>query len=155
MIALALLLQAAAPAAAPPVTRATAAPPERFSILISDCAAAAAAGDNRDVVVCGADTAAAQRVPLPSDYVPNNGVPSNPYKTGAGALAAEGTPCAALQGGCQVGFGPPLVPMVAAAVRGVKSALQDRREARARAADGDRRQPIDLAGTAPAGHLEP
>lgn len=154
MIVLALLLQAATPAAAP-VTKATAAPPERFSILASDCAKAAAAADNRDVVVCGTDLATSQQVPLPNDYVPDHGVPSNRFVNGTGALAAEGTPCAALQGGCQVGVGPPLLPMIVAGVRGVKSALQDRREARARAADGDRRQPIDLGGSGPAGRIEP
>ena len=87
--------------------------------------------------------------------VPDHGVPSNRFRTGSGALAAERTPCAALQGGCQVGFGPPIVPMIAAGVRGVKSALQDRREARARARDGNRRQPIDLSDATPAGRLEP
>lgn len=155
MLSFALLLQAAVPATVsppvpvPPVTRASAAPPERFSILLPACPAA----QGRDVVVCGGD-AAAQRLPLPDEIVPEHGVASNPYRTGSGALAAEGTPCAALQGGCQVGFGPPIVPMIIAGVRGVGNALKDAREARARRRDGDRRVPIDLSDT-PTRHIEP
>ncbi len=147
MIALALLLQAAP---ATPVTRVTAAPPERFSILISECPPPA----GTDVVVCGTTIEGSQRVPLPNDYIPNRPVPSNPLMNGVGALRAENTVCAAKVGGCQVGVGPPLMPMIAAAARGIGDAIADRREGRARRADGDRRQPIDLGGTAPAGRLE-
>ena len=151
MIVLALLLQAA-PAAAAPVTRATAAPPERFSILLSDCARAAT--DNRDVVVCGGDTTTTQRLPMPEDAPPTPGYvkpDSGDYRDNAGHY---GTPCAASQGGCQVGFGPPIMPMIAAGVRGVQNALANNREAKARRRDGDRRQPIDLSD-APVGRLEP
>ena len=151
MMLFALLLQAAPVAA--PVTQARAAPPDRFSILLSDCQKAAAAS-GRDVVVCGNDPAGTQRLPYPDQVVPDHPVASNPYRTGSGALAAEGTPCAATQGGCQVGFGPPIMPMVAAGVRGIKNALASNREAKARARDGNRRQPIDL-GDAPQGKLEP
>lgn len=147
MILLALLLQAATVA---PITRATAAPPERFSILLPDCPTA----QGRDVVVCGSDTATTQRLPYPQEVVPDHGVPSNPLMNGVGALAAETTPCAATMKGCLVGFGPPIMPMIAAGIQGVRNALQDRREAKARARDGDRRQPIDLSD-APAGRVEP
>lgn len=145
MIALALLLQAATPPAA-------SAPPERFSILAEPCAPVVR--DGQEVVVCG-NAAASQRLPLPAEAVSTTGVPSNKYLTGAGALAAEASPCATLQGGCQVGFGPPLGLMAAAAIKGVGNALKDRREAKARKRDGDKRVAIDLAATAPAGRIEP
>lgn len=150
MIVLALLLQAAS---APPVTRASAAPPERFSILLSDCAKAAAAS-GRDVVVCGNDGTSGQRLPLPDDAPPTPGYvkpDSGDYRDNRGG----GGSCAAVQGGCQVGFGPPIMPMVAAGVRSVKNALANGREVKARQRDGNRRQPIDLSGDAPAGRLEP
>lgn len=149
MIILALLLQAAAGA---PVTRASATPPERFSILLSDCEKAAAAS-GRDVVVCGNDRAGGQRLPLPDDAPPTPGYvkpDSGDYRDNRGG----GGSCAAVQGGCQVGFGPPIMPAIAAGVRGVKNALANRREAQARREDGDRRQPIDL-GQVAVGHLEP
>ena len=149
MIALALLLQAAAGA---PVTRASAAPPERFSILLSDCEKAAAAS-GRDVVVCGNDRTSGQRLPLPDDAPPTPGYvkpDSGDYRDNRGG----GGSCAAVQGGCQVGFGPPIMPAIVAGVRGVKNALANRREARARREDGDRRQPIDLEQVA-VGRLEP
>lgn len=150
MIVLALLLQAAAGAA--PVTRVSAAPPERFSILLDDCEKAAAAGSH-DVVVCGNAPNSTQRLPLPDDAPPTPGYvkpDSGGYRDNRGG----GGSCAALQGGCQVGFGPPIMPVVAAGVRGVGNALANRQEAKARARDGARRQPIDL-GAAPAGRLEP
>ena len=148
MIVLALLLQAA------PVTRVAGVPPARMSILIGDCQKAAAAA-GRDVVVCANDPAATQRLPYPDEVVPDHPVPSNPNLTPAGALAAEASPCASVQGGCQVGFGPPIMPIVAAGVKGVKNALANGREARARRHDGDRRQAIDLAAAPPAGRVEP
>ena len=151
MIALALLLQVAP--AAPPVTSASSAPPaESFSILAQPCAPIER--DGREVVVCGSDLSTSQRLPLPGEIVPNRPVPSNPYKTGTGALAAEATPCAATQWGCQVGFGPPLGLLVGAAAQGIGNVLKDRREARAKKQDGDKRVPIDLAATGPAGRIE-
>lgn len=152
MIALALLLQAAAPAAPAPVTRVQGTAPERFSVLAGPCAPQRREGE--DVVVCGESTATAQRLPYPDEYVPNHGVPSNPNEDGVGALAAaDGEPCA--MRGCQVGVGPPLLPMIAAAVTGIRNAKAHAREQRARRADGDRRVAIDLAAQAPAGTLEP
>lgn len=151
MIVIALLLQAV-PAAAP-VTRATAAPPERFSILTDPCAQIER--DGRDVVVCGTDPATARRLPYPDEVVPDHGVPSNPDRTGVGALAAEVTPCAATQWGCPSGVFPPIVPAAVALVHGIRNAAAGRREARARAADGASRQAIDLAAAGPAGRLDP
>ena len=101
MIAL-LLLQAATPAAAPPV-------PERFSILIPACKPD---GEDRDDIVVCARGPDGQRLPFPEERgPPDRPVPGNPDMTGVGALAMEATPCAATQGGCQVGFnilGPPV-----------------------------------------------
>lgn len=142
MIVLALLLQAAA----------TAAPPEKFSILYNPCAPSA---PGRDVVVCGRDGTASDRLPLPADAppTPNYVKPdSRDYRDNAMNLDA---PCAARQGGCQVGFGPPIVPLIAAGVKAIGNARKDQRWAKAKARDGDRRQPIDLDASAPAGRLEP
>jgi hypothetical protein len=131
------LLLAAAPQtpAAPPI-------PQRFSILVDPCARASDAG--KDVVVCGKGPT--PRLPLPDERgSPDHPIPSNPDMTGAGALAAEGTPCAALQGGCTVGFGGPLVD---AAVRGLVTAVsdgvKDRQTRAARRRDAGRRVPIPL-----------
>jgi hypothetical protein len=149
MIALALLLQVQP---APPETRATATPPQRFSILTEPCAPIER--DGREVVVCGNDLSTSQRLPLPDEVVPDRPVASNPYKTGAGALAVDaGEPCA--MKGCQVGFGPPIGQMLGAAINGVGNALKDRRDARAKKRDGDRRVAIDLAETGPKGRIEP
>lgn len=116
MILLALLLQTATV----PATSASAAPPERFSILTPQCTQR---NDKGDIVVC-AGAPGNDRLPLPDDRgPPDHAVPSNPNMTGIGALAATGTPCAARQGGCQVGFGPPLGPIVKAAAGAIKSAF--------------------------------
>lgn len=98
--------------------------PERFSILVpvpaQDCR------DRRDpqgdVVVCGSDQPSSQRLPLPEERVPAGPVASNPHLTGRAALAAAATPCAATQGGCQVGFGAPIVQAV---VGGLVGLVQD------------------------------
>ena len=133
---LAIMLQAAAPAPAAP-------PPERFSILVpvspQPCPPRSekpAEGD--DVVVCATDLPA-QALPYPQEYVYPGPRPSNPYANGEGALAAQGTPCAAAQGGCQVGFGQPLV---AAAVGALVGAVKD---ATAKKPDKRGRVPIDIS----------
>lgn len=144
MLAAALLLQAA--------TGVSTAPPS-FSILADPCATVTR--DGKEVVVCGRDSAASQRLPYPKEVIPDRPVASNPELTGTAALAATAAPCAALQSGCQVGFGPPIVPLIAAGVKAIGNAAKDRRWAKARARDGARRQAIDLAATAPAGRLEP
>lgn len=109
MIALVLLAQAAAaevPAAAP------AAPaPQRWSILVpvpaERCKPRA---PEADVVVC-AGALPSQRLPYPDDVPSDRPRPSNPNLTGLGALAALPTPCAVRTEGCQVGFGPPILPI--------------------------------------------
>lgn len=94
--------------AAPPATRATVNAPEqaangaqRWSVLAEPCAAAPAGADQ--IVVCGKDVNA-PRLPLPAERgPPDRPMPSNPDRTGIGALNAVETPCAARVGGCQVG----------------------------------------------------
>ncbi len=113
------------PSPAPPV-------PERFSILMpvgdEPCRPAPGAPPPRpgDVTVC-ADALPDQAVPLPNDYVYDSPRPSNPELTGRAALAAQGNPCATLQGGCQVGFGAPIVAAaLGAAVDAIKDATRKR-----------------------------
>lgn len=140
MIVLAMLLQAGA------------APPPRFSILYDPCRTPAA---GKDVVVCGKNGAGSDRLPLPEDAPPSPNYvkpDSRDYRDNAMKLD---TPCAARQGGCQVGFGPPIVPLIAAGVKAIGDARKDQRWAKAKARDGDRRQPIDLDAGAPPGRLEP
>ena len=151
MFLLALLLQTAP--ATVPATRVSAAPPERFSILADPCARIVR--DGKDVVVCGKDPATSRRLPYPDEIVPDHGVPSNPERNGQGALAAEYTPCAARIGGCPSGVFPPIIPAAVALVHGIRNAAANRREAKARAADGGNRQAIDLAAAGPAGRLNP
>lgn len=142
---LALALQAV-------TTSATTAPPGQFSILYDPCKTPAG---SKDVVVCGKDGTTGNRLPLPDDAPPT----PNYVKPDSGDYRDnpmnEGIPCAAVQSGCQVGFGPPIVPMIAAAVNAIGNARKDRRWAKARARDGDRRQAIDLSEAKPAGRLEP
>lgn len=130
MILIVLLLQAATPAAAP-ATSASAAPPARFSILTPQCTQR---NDHGDIVVC-AGAPGNDRLPLPDDRgPPDHAVPSNPELTGIGALAAADTPCATVQSGCQVGFGPPLAPIIKGAVGAIKSAFAKKPDKRGRVA---------------------
>jgi hypothetical protein len=124
MILFLLLAQVATPAPATPPDPGRGAPPARISILVDPTPACPPpAQGSKDVVVCARPNQE-QRLPLPDERGPPNGpVASNPELTGSGALAAEATPCAAHQGGCTVGFGPPIVPIVAALVGAVKSGL--------------------------------
>ena len=114
--------------------------PERFSILVpvptQDCRRRGAPKD--EVVVCGPSPQLSQRLPLPDDAPPAGPVPSNPHLTGRAALAAEATPCAAIQKGCQVGFGRPIV---AAIVGGLVGLVKDVTAARP---DKSKRVPIPL-----------
>lgn len=120
MILLALLQVVATPE---PATRATSTvPAERFSILAEPCARAPGETVGNDIVVCGS-AADPQRLPLPDERPPpERRLPSNPSLTGAGALATEGTPCAATQRGCTVGIGGPLVM---AGIKGLVTAVSD------------------------------
>ncbi|MGH6617257.1 hypothetical protein [Sphingomonas sp.] len=119
MILLALLLQAAPGPEKPPAGDA----PQRWSILVpvaNEPCRPAATGD--DILVC-ADPLPNQRLPLPNEAVPDGPRPSNPNRTGVGALAASAAPCATQMGGCTVGFGPPIIPMVQGLVGLAKGAL--------------------------------
>ncbi|UVO51521.1 hypothetical protein M0208_13795 [Sphingomonas sp. SUN019] len=133
LIALALALQAA-----PEV-------PQRFSILtpVANEPCRPREKPDGDVIVC-ADPIPDQQLPYPDEVA--NGPPRavNPNLTGAGALAAEGTPCAASQRGCTVGFGPPIAPLVAGAVGLIKDAF-------AKKPDKTGRVSIPLDDPAPAG----
>lgn len=149
-------------AQAVPVPVAPPAPqPQRWSILVpvpdepcrrtakpdGSAATGSGAAQGGDVVVCG-DALPSQRLPLPGEAVSEGPVPVNREMTGRGALAAQGTPCAARQGGCQSSFGPPIIPMVAGAVGLMKDALRKH-------PDKSNRVPIPLddpqpgTGTAP------
>ena len=136
MIALVLsaLLQSAATTAVPlpaPV-------PQRFSILVDPCATTTK--DGNEIVVCGAPATGSPRLPMRDDRgPPDHPVASNPELSAVRALSLAGTPCAASQWGCQVGFGPPIAPIAKAAVELVKSAL-------AKKPDKTGRVPIDLDG---------
>ena len=115
-----LLLLQAAPAASAPKT-------ESWSILApTDQACETRPSDHGDIVVCGSGLPLFEKEPGATPH----GV--NPNMTGAGALAAEGTPCAATQRGCLVGFGPPIVPIIKGAVSALKSALAAKPDKRGR-----------------------
>ena len=102
-VLLSALLQAASAPVAPPV-------PERFSILVDPCATQTK--DGNEIVVCGGPAANSPRLPLPDERgPPDHAVASNPNLSAVRALDLSDTPCAARQGGCQVGFGPPIAPI--------------------------------------------
>ena len=132
MILLGLLQAAAATVVAPAHTPPAAPPvPQRFSILGDPCARTP--DDGRDIVVCGAATANSPRLPLPDDRgVPDHPVASNPNLSAVRALELENTPCAATQWGCQVGIGPPIMPIAKAAVGAVKTLLAKKPDKRGR-----------------------
>jgi len=96
--------------------------PQRFSILSApQCVKEA---PDSDIIVCANAQTDSPRLPLRDDRgPPDRPIPSNPNLTGVGALAATATPCAATQWGCQVGFGPPIAPIINGAVGLAKSAL--------------------------------
>ncbi|MES2420941.1 MAG: hypothetical protein V4595_06520 [Pseudomonadota bacterium] len=130
-VLLSALLQAASAPVAPPV-------PERFSILVDPCATQTK--DGNEIVVCGGPAANSPRLPLPDERgPPDHAVASNPNLSAVRALDLSDTPCAARQGGCQVGFGPPIAPIAKAAVGLIKGAL-------AKKPDKTGRVPIDLDG---------
>lgn len=57
-----------------------------------------------DIIVCG-NPLPSQTLPYPNEVVLDLPKPSNPYRTGAGALAVESSsPCATMQGGCPGGI---------------------------------------------------
>ena len=101
-----------------------------------DAAAGQDAAKQADVIVC-ARPLPSQKLPYPDEVVPDGPAPSNRELTGRGALEADGAPCATRMGGCQVGFGPPIVPMILGAVDVAKRVF-------ARKPDKTGRVPIDL-----------
>ena len=137
--------QAGTAPAIPPLS-ATANTPERFSILVpvanEPCVRRGDgnSADDKDIVICG-DPLPSQTLPYPAEIAPDGPVPSNPYRTGAGALAAQGTPCP-ISRTCVVGFGPPLAPIINGAVDLAKKAF-------AKKPDKTGRVPIDLSDAAP------
>lgn len=132
-----LLLQVAAVTSGQAATKPAAAP-ERFSILVDPCAAAAK--DGNEIIVCGATAKDSPRLPMRDDRGPSDHpVASNPHLSAVRALDLSDAPCAVRQGGCQVGFGPPIAPIAKAAVGLIKSAL-------AKKPDKAGRVPIDLDG---------
>lgn len=128
---------------APAATPVSSAPTEKsWSILTPPDCPTVKDGD-KTIIVCAPGTQTSARLPLPDDRgPPDHPVPSNPNLTGIGALSVEGTPCAATQRGCQVGFGPPLAPILAGAVALAKSAF-------AKKPDKTGRVAIDLTDPAP------
>lgn len=88
---------------------------QRWSILADPCATPRGPAD--DIIVCARD-AQGERLPLPGERgPPDRPVPSNPDLSGAGALAAVGSPCATVSQGCTVGID--LLGGATALVRGV------------------------------------
>ncbi|MBW6527130.1 hypothetical protein KZ813_09795 [Sphingomonas sp. RHCKR7] len=113
MLSLLLALQAV-PGAAPPAT----APPERISILVPVADQRCARGhDDAEVTVC-AGALPDQSLPLPAEATPPGPTPINRDLTGLGALHAEASPCATMQGGCTTGVN--LLGIGTALVRGVQ-----------------------------------
>ena len=145
MMLLAFALQAAAAATAPASGK--------FSILVPVAAAEPCARrpgrdtEGHDIIVC-ADPLPSQKLPYPDEIVPDGPVPSNPYRSGAAALAAQATPCP-ISRNCVVGFGPPIMPILKGAAGLAKRAF-------ARKPDKTGRVPIPLddSGT-PTGRIEP
>lgn len=142
-----LALQAAATSAAAPQPASDT--PERFSILVpvanEPCVRHV---DGKDIVVCG-NPLPSQTLPYPDEVVPDGPTPSNPYKSGSGALAAESTPCP-ISRSCIVGFGPPLVPMIKGAADLAKRAFAKKPDKTGRVAI-----PLDDTPLSAEGKLEP
>lgn len=90
----------------------------------------------REIIVCApaSGSNSAQRLPLPDERTSDGPAPSNPNLTARRALDLEGTPCAAMQKGCQVGFGPPIAPIIAGAVGLLKDAFAKKPNKRGRVA---------------------
>lgn len=88
-------------------------PPQRWSVLTGDdgiCRPSTT--DENEVVVCAARNG--DRIPLPDERVPIQRQRAAVGDSRAG-LDALGTPCAATQWGCQVGFGPSLPQIIGGA----------------------------------------
>lgn len=141
-----LALQAASPAAPAPAPQADT--PQRFSVLtpIPDEPCVRRPTDS-DVLVCG-NPLPSQKLPYPNEVVPDGPTPSNPQKSGTGALNAQATPCP-ISRSCVVGFGPPVLPLIVGAANAIGSAFKKK-------PDKTGRVPIPLDDSQPpTGKLEP
>lgn len=148
MIALLLALQTA-PVVAPPPAQPQA---ERWSILVptpeQPCVPRPGPQTGRDDIVVCATNQPSPRLPDPASVPSSGPIPSNRDMTGAGALAAQATPCP-ISRACVVGFGPPIVPMIKGAVDLAKRAFAKKPNKTGRVAI-----PLDDSDP-PIGHLEP
>ena len=140
MILMILLFQATTGVAPPPDA------PDRFSILVDaspPCPPVHAAREDKgDIVVC-ARSNQQQRLPLPDERGPPDGpAPSNPYMRPDVAMNA-GQNC---DFGCQVGFGPPLAPIIKGAVGLAKQAFAKKPDKTGRVAIDLSEAPVSTAG---------
>lgn len=116
--------QVAAGGITAPTPRSSTAAPERISILLPACPPVEDRTDD-EIVVC-ANPQGSSRLPLPRERPP-----VGPLQiAGAKALMVDpsprpagAAPCGARLEGCLVGFGPPIVPLLAKAATAVRSAL--------------------------------
>jgi hypothetical protein len=122
MILLLLLAQAAPAAPAKPQSWSILQPVASEPCVPARTEAEKDKAEQGDVVVC-ARPLPSQKLPYPDEVVPKGPKPSNPEMIARGALDAEAAPCATRMGGCQVGFGPPIVPMIKGAVDVAKRAF--------------------------------
>lgn len=77
---------------------------QRWSIMVDPCASVRGNPVSDEIVVCGSAAADSPRLPLPDERgPPDRPMPSNPYRSGIGALAATRSPCATLSQGCTTG----------------------------------------------------
>lgn len=142
---LVLALQAAAAPAAPPAPQADS--PQRFSVLVPIPSEPCVRKPTDDAIVCG-NPLPSQKLPYPDEVVPDGPTPSNPLKSGTGALNAQATPCP-ISRNCVVGFGPPVLPMIVGAANAIGNAFKKK-------PDKTGRVPIPLDDSqAPTGRLEP
>ena len=108
MLIVLLALQVAAPATVP----------RQHSILAPVATQPCTRRGPADEVVVCADPLPDQTLPLPSEATATGAVPVNRDMTGAGALAAQSSPCATRVGGCQTGID--ILGMGTALVRGAQ-----------------------------------
>lgn len=111
MLLIALSLSVLIPQDRAPATAATVDTPQqaadgtmRWSVLADPCASVQDGTSSDTIVVCGKGVQA-PRLPLPGERgPPDRPMPSNPDRTGIGALNATVEPCAARMGGCTTGI---------------------------------------------------
>ena len=109
--------------------------------------AGSTAEKDQDIIVCG-QPLPSQTLPYPNEVIPKGPRPSNPDMRATTAMNAENAPCTTQMKGCTVGFGPPIVPIIAGAVDLAKRAF-------AKKPDTTGRVPIDLDAPMPASVILP